>query len=313
MAQTGSNPLPLVSLGILSYNQKEYLKECLDSALSQTYPNLEIVVGDDASTDGTQQMLKEYQARYPNRLKIILASENGGITANSNRILKECKGDYLVIMDGDDWVGVPDRIEKQVKYLQNHPEVALCGSYVWIMDENSNLQYVSKPPGDREFYTQCELIESANGIVPRLSYMFRREHLPPEGFEKRIPMISDALFYYHIAQFGKIGIIREPLTYYRVYLSTARKRWREYREDSLVTQVLALYRYPHCRKKGVKGLHRVLLFAAKDAFKRGDPRSADLFYISSQLRFLPDYLFYIADRLGVLRKMVEVVKRWRGQ
>ena len=79
--------LPLVSVWMLTYNLKKFIKDCIESVISQNYNKIEIIIGDDASTDKTQEILKEYQKKYPDIIKLILHPTNLGITKNSNSVL----------------------------------------------------------------------------------------------------------------------------------------------------------------------------------------------------------------------------------
>ncbi len=94
--------LPLVSVAVITYNQKEFLRECIESILAQDYPNLEIVIADDASSDGTQDMLRDYDVQFPDKFVLKLAGRNQGITANSNEAHFACTGKYIAWMGGDD-------------------------------------------------------------------------------------------------------------------------------------------------------------------------------------------------------------------
>ena len=104
--------MPLVSVAIITYNQKEYLRECIESILEQDYDNIEIVVSDDCSTDGTQEMLKEYDRKYPNKFVLKLSDKNQGITQNSNLAHFACSGKYIAWMGGDDLM-LPEKIKKK--------------------------------------------------------------------------------------------------------------------------------------------------------------------------------------------------------
>ena len=86
---------PLVSIAIITYNQKEFLRECIDSILIQDYSNFEIVVADDCSSDGTQELLKTYKNKHPNKFVLELAKKNLGITQNSNKAHFASKGVFL--------------------------------------------------------------------------------------------------------------------------------------------------------------------------------------------------------------------------
>ncbi len=89
----------LVSVAIITYNQKEYLNMCIESVLAQDYENIEIVVADDGSTDGIQEMLKVYKEKYPDKFILVLADKNKGITKNTNLVHFACKGKYIAWME----------------------------------------------------------------------------------------------------------------------------------------------------------------------------------------------------------------------
>lgn len=93
---------PLVSIAIITFNQKEFLRECIESCLAQDYPNFEIVIADDCSVDGTQDMLREYDVKYPKKFLLLLANKNQGITKNCNAAWRSCNGEWIKSIAGDD-------------------------------------------------------------------------------------------------------------------------------------------------------------------------------------------------------------------
>src|SRR5436190_24170616 len=101
-ATTTRMATPQVSIHFVSFNQAAFIEESLESALRQDYPNLQIVASDDGSTDGTAQIIERYARRYPDRIHAITGGPNLGITANCNRALRECKGEYIAFLAGDD-------------------------------------------------------------------------------------------------------------------------------------------------------------------------------------------------------------------
>jgi glycosyltransferase involved in cell wall biosynthesis len=109
-----------VSVVITSYNQREYLKQALDSVIGQSLPPYEIIVADDASSDGSQELIEFYMDRYPGLVKAILHRENRGIPRNRNSALGQVEGDYVGILDGDD-LFVPDKLERQYRALRLMP------------------------------------------------------------------------------------------------------------------------------------------------------------------------------------------------
>ena len=129
------NDLPLITIGVSAYNRENFLPECLDSLLAQTYKNIEIIVVDDGSADNTKQLVTE---KYP-QVKYIY-KENGGDASAKNRAAKEGKGEYIVFNDSDD-VFLPDAVERLYNALregqkQYGKDVIAYGTYSGI-DENS--------------------------------------------------------------------------------------------------------------------------------------------------------------------------------
>lgn len=126
---------PLVSILCVTYNHGEFIRSCLDSLVSQKCDfHFEILIHDDASTDGTQAVITEFQEKYSEVVKPILQTENqwskkaGGINLRFN--YPRAKGKYIALCDGDDyWIG-EDRLQKQISFLENHPQFNLvCGGY----------------------------------------------------------------------------------------------------------------------------------------------------------------------------------------
>lgn len=278
MSETKQNPL--VSIAIITYNQKEYLRECLESCLVQDYPNFEIVVADDCSTDGTQQMLKEYSEKNPNKFVLRLAEENQGITPNSNVCLKACSGKYITMVGGDDLL-LPQKITRQVEILNLRTDINLCGTYTREIDSKGNKIRIRKDfkKKTKPEYSVCELIESGNGLVPVVSYMFRAASIPEEGFEPRIPVASDALFMCRIVNEKKIFIIKEELTAYRVHDSHARQIG--YKQDSLLTHAFVEHYYPHCIPQLVKRKSNFYLDLAITSYLNNDESQGDIMLRSS--------------------------------
>jgi len=105
-----------ISVGITSYNQRDYLIEAIDSVLAQSLPPAEILIVDDASTDNSPQVIAGYAARYPDVVRPILLARNGGVNAARNHVLDAAGGDYLAFLDGDDrWL--PGKLEREARRL----------------------------------------------------------------------------------------------------------------------------------------------------------------------------------------------------
>ncbi|MDP3997114.1 MAG: glycosyltransferase family 2 protein [bacterium] len=121
------NTEPLVSVVISIYNGSAHLNRCLQSVINQTYQNLEIVCIDDASTDNTPKMLKQWQKKYPPIIRCLTNTQNIGLTKSLNKGIEITKGQYIARLDADDW-WEPNKLSKQISWLTNHPDHGLLGS-----------------------------------------------------------------------------------------------------------------------------------------------------------------------------------------
>ena len=117
---------PLVSVIIPTYQTKDFVGEAIDSVLAQTYPNIEILVVDDGSVDGTEEFCK---AKYGSRITYIY-QENRGLAGSRNTGMRNAHGEFFALLDADDMF-LPNKVERQVDYLLTHPEcdVSYCGLY----------------------------------------------------------------------------------------------------------------------------------------------------------------------------------------
>ncbi len=125
MSDINGNNGPLVSIGLPVYNRELMVRQALVSALEQGYRNLEIIVSDNASTDGTEQICRELAAQ-DNRLKYIRQDQNRGPTANFNEVFSLARGKYFMWLGDDDWVD-SDYVEHCVRVLEAHPDYAVVG------------------------------------------------------------------------------------------------------------------------------------------------------------------------------------------
>lgn len=154
------------------YNGEKYLREAIDSILNQTFSDFEFLIIDDASTDMTPKILQSYDDP---RIKIVRNIENLGLTKSLNIGLKEAKGDYIARMDADD-ISLPERFEKQVAFLDSHPDVALVGTSAMIIDSNGTIKGTSislSNPQHRDFVKGNRITHG--------SVMIRREIMESSG------------------------------------------------------------------------------------------------------------------------------------
>jgi len=116
---------PLVSVKMITYNHAPFIKQAIEGVLQQktNFP-FELVIGEDCSTDGTREIVFEYQKKHPDIIRVITSDKNVGMKKNGYRTTKACRGKYIAFCEGDDYWHHPDKLQKQVNYLESHTE---CG------------------------------------------------------------------------------------------------------------------------------------------------------------------------------------------
>ena len=195
---------PKISVHIIAYNQKDFIREAIDSALAQDYPNLEVVVADDASSDGTADIIAGY-ARDHGRVVAVLNPENLGITRNSNAALRACSGEFIAFMGGDD-VLLPGKIGAQAAWFANRPERVLCGHQVEVFYQDDSRPPHPLSPKLRQGRGASDFIR--HGTFGALSTMVRTSKIPPWGFDERLPSVSDQMLWIDIlADGGEYGFV----------------------------------------------------------------------------------------------------------
>lgn len=251
---------PKVSVMIITYNQEDLISETIESVMAQAYENLEIVVADDASKDRTPAIILDYAKRFPGKVVPVLNPVNLGITGNCNSALFACTGEFIAILGGDDLFS-PGKISKQVQ-LFSDSEVVLSYHPVEIFLHQTGEQlFVSNLTAHEDLHDAYEII-SKGGIPGASSVMIRRSAAPKEGFNPRLPVVSDWLFYIEVAMVGKVAKLDGVYGKYRKHGKGASDRTFELLDESLMTLKIIQEKYPNDEKLKIAcrdGAYRYLL------------------------------------------------------
>lgn len=168
----------MVSIVCNTYNQESYIRDALDGFIMQktSFP-VEILVHDDASTDSTAQIIREYVAKYPELIKPILQTENQyskNVSISKAFQFSRAKGKYIAFCEGDDYWTDPLKLQKQVEAMERHPEVDICAHQMKIICSGKTTGLVPQQAEDRIFSVE-DVITGGGGFVMTASLMFRRE------------------------------------------------------------------------------------------------------------------------------------------
>ena len=126
---------PKISVIMSVYNGEKYLREAIESILNQTFTDFEFIIVNDGSTDDTLEIIQSYNDE---RIKIINNEQNIGLTKSLNKALKQAKGKYIARQDADD-VSLPNRFEEQIKYLEEHSEIAVLGTSKYVINKDGKI------------------------------------------------------------------------------------------------------------------------------------------------------------------------------
>ena len=166
---------PLVSVVMSVYNGERYLREAIGSILNQTFRDFEFLMINDGSSDRTAEILKDYNI---NRIKIIKNERNIGLTKSLNKGLRIARGEYIARQDADD-VSAPDRLEKEVNFLETHRDYAVVGTFVKILNEDSEvIGLLDRLTAD----TQIRKCLGTDNCITHGSTMIRKKCLLNVGF-----------------------------------------------------------------------------------------------------------------------------------
>ncbi len=211
---------PTVSVLMATYNFRPYLQESVGSILNQTFRDLEFVLIDDGSTDGSDVLLREIAAKDA-RLRLIVRP-NKGLTKSLNEGLALCRGEYIARMDADD-VSLPQRLEKQVAYLRDHPECVLLGSRVLRIDPFGSPLNESDNKLTHEEIDKQLLGEGLGFAITHPVATFRRDAaLKIGGYREQFTASQDLDMWLRLAEVGRIANLPDVLLKYRSHLKSVR-------------------------------------------------------------------------------------------
>lgn len=226
--------VPEISVYVQTYQHSAYVGDALDSVLAQELPgDLEIVVADDFSTDGTREILHAYRDRHPDLIRLVLPDRNLGPTEIFRRGAAELRGRYVAWLDGDDYWTDPRKLVRQRSALEEHPEWAGCFHDAIVRNVDGDAPDRTYVSGGIDGALDFAAMLHSNR-VPSLSVMARGEHVRslPDWVWKGL--WSDWLAVLAIARHGAIGYLPEPMGVYRVHgggVSSGLSREQQLEED----------------------------------------------------------------------------------
>lgn len=217
-----TNGLPLVSIIISCYNHQNYIKQCIESVIRQTYSNIELIVIDDGSTDNSAQILEQLSFEYGFYFE---KQSNTGLTRTLNKLLKKAKGKYIAPIGSDDMLML-DKTEKQVQFMEQQPELAVLGGNMVIMNENGVLEEKQRFSAYHEEEFRSVFLNPKR-IPMAPTVLIRADILQEVGGYSTECNLEDLDLWLKITHAGyKIAILNDILSYYRKHPSNSYKNYK---------------------------------------------------------------------------------------
>lgn len=211
---------PLLSVRCTTFNHAKYIRQALDSFLEQKtdFP-FEIVVHDDASTDDTQAILREYQQKHPEKIRLILQTENQYSQGRgpSQFLHPQLRGKYVAFCEGDDYWTDPEKLQRQVDFLEAHPDYSLCAHQAIRVNEQGDfVRPYCEDPNKEDYDMDFQAVLHGLSRFPTASMVFRTRFF--KDFQElftRIPGMDYANKLL-LAGTGKVRILARSMSAYRM-------------------------------------------------------------------------------------------------
>lgn len=228
---------PMISVIMGIFNCESTVKEAINSILNQTYQNFELILCDDGSSDNTYKIACQFATDYPNKVILIKNDKNMGLNYTLNRCLKHARGKYIARMDGDD-LSLPERFEKEVKYLEANPQISILGASLRVFDDNGvwGIRKFKQNPQAKDFMKGSQFSHSV--------CMVRKEaYQAVNGYSESKHLLRVEDYHLWIKMYSKdfIGFnLEDELYMYRDDRSGYQKRKFKYRINEAYVILLAV-------------------------------------------------------------------------
>lgn len=295
-----------LSVAMITYNHETYIGQAIESVLAQKVNfEFEIVIGEDRSTDGTRAVVEEFYRRYPDRIRLLLRDHNVGGNRNFAQTVEACQGEYVALLEGDDYWTATDKLQKQVDFLDENPDYTICSGRARSLYEvgAQNLDtkwevFPSCPPGT---YSVRDILRDP--FVITCTAMLRRKLIGqfPEWFFGI--KLGDWPLFAMLASHGKIELMDATMAAYRVHAGGV---WSSMNQDGRAEQSLRMlkaldkeleHKYANVIREVIASMHLGLIASAR---KRG-----------KQMEIVKRFVDYVRDggwrRPGTLRVIAGLV------
>jgi glycosyltransferase involved in cell wall biosynthesis len=217
-----------VSVCMITYNHEKFIEQAVNSVLmQQTNFDFEVIIGEDCSTDRTREILVVLQKKHSDKIKLVLNPENIGMIPNFVKVLSMARGDYIALLEGDDYWTDPYKLQKQHDYLESSPEyVLVCSNVLQVNEEDPKgapIVFFSQDEQSFDFGTAELMVKNP---CPTLTVFFRNGLIKdfPELYFEGIG--GDRPLYLLLSRFGQCRFVNEVTGVYRIHSGGATAKYR---------------------------------------------------------------------------------------
>lgn len=212
--------MPRITVAIPSYNHEKYVAEAIQSVLDQTYQDFEIVITNDGSTDRTGEIIRQFTDP---RIRLFTFEKNQGASAAMNNCIQQARGEYIAVLNSDD-IFLPDKLEKQVNFLEKNPSVGAVFGYAAIVDEDGNdftdakhFYYSVFKQKNRTRFEWLNYFFWHGNALCHPSVLIRNECYKKVGlYDERLAQLPDFDFWIQLCMVYEIYVIPENLIKFRI-------------------------------------------------------------------------------------------------
>jgi len=242
---------PLVSVRIAAFNHEHYINQCLQSVLEDSYPNKELLIINDGSTDRTDEKIREWIENYKDRIRIEYESRpHRGIAVTLNELISKCRGKYIVGLGSDDFF-LPEGIQARVDYLEKTLDKLAVFADCWVVDKNGNSLFES---GLTDLYdADISRFRTPQGLrreivgrwsVPGPVLMTRRDIYSQLGYYDPDLEVEDWDFYLRMVSKDVLGFLNTRVSAYRIHdTNTSRKKVASVNKELLKAALKNFWRF----------------------------------------------------------------------
>jgi len=207
-------PAPKVSIVMSTYNRAQFIEGAIKSAIGQSFTDWELLISDDSENNGTEEVVKKFA--HDARIRYVHRPVKGTIANSSNAALARAKGEYVAILDDDDWWIDPQKLEKQIRFLDSHPDHIGCGGGFVVVDEaGEERSKVLKPETD----DAIRRVALYANPMANSTTMFRR--VPAGMYDETMRQFADWDFWLGLGKKGKLYNAPEYFLAYRMWNNSA--------------------------------------------------------------------------------------------